>query len=578
MKLDNAAIKSMVSNPLSILSNLEVDLSEAKFLSSVINTLSPFNKQADKVINHSLEDIILGVKGLVDKVDDALCARSTTNQLYDICEIITEVLPSVKPIIEDCIVNLTVNGKIKPSIFTELIIFDAKYNDSISNVIYKELYAIPEIKNTYSQDVVYVLSEAITGYLNMIKEFIFTIASDNKPTKTKQVKGSKKMSKKENQKTEEITLNAKGGNAMNTEENKSDVEMIQAISETFKTISTDKNETSETKDKYEEETITMDAKKNDREVSEMIDEVNELDKMIMDIGEDAPEISIEDRITALKIYLSSIICTINNLDKEKYIGDGSLIDNIDFNDSECRNDSRIFNDKEIAVKLPVNSKMFKVRYLSLLLASIVKNFDDIMEANTKETDSEYLTNFTRLVVDLSINILKNKSYGDSLNKVLCTLWKADSNKELDDMIELYNEYLSRVNDGAKHKLLTNKTTKALEETENAELICQLAYTAVNGNDYCGTKTLDTDNFSMKDKESISVLVSSLGEMIKERREDNVLFKGYTMFSNCNPEIFTKLVNINKDNSVNVGLYAIVYLSFISDNKNINKAISKMNIA
>lgn len=313
--------------------------------------------------------------------------------------------------------------------------------------------------------------------------------------------------------------------------------------------------------------------------------INSRERLIRrhDMIKDVIELSIESRrvVTSFHNDVKLAVRVLNGLP----ILDESFLDN------GCLSDDPLntYAYKSILwkgdMKLePVSSNIYKGRFIMNMLLSIDKYFDEItlkeldLRGNKKNV-KEYINliyqirdcigNFINLFAD------DTKDYRDELLKVHELMVMADEMyfKKSKKALKVVSREMNRLDDMLNPGFLDGKRPSDDILIQN---VCLIAYVIATGDSNIKNTFMVPEDITLKDEDSIKVIIEVLGQCIINRRVSTKPYPEiYRWFLQSLPKISYKFKDINYNIHLAEGCRALSFVSFYSGSKSISRLISKM---
>lgn len=288
--------------------------------------------------------------------------------------------------------------------------------------------------------------------------------------------------------------------------------------------------------------------------SRLIEYKNAVTEFIRDINNVTPS------------QLSSIDIIFNTTTKQIKIND------------RFKKQSIYFNEKPRAV----NNTQYIMRFISYIGEWIVSNLDKISDVYSKMDDYNEFTKYDRKIKHAENIIILYCSLVSKMIK------RKNCKKEIIYLTEVqsYIQY-----NGHKEKKISNKINNINDQSEvlsirlkrlsrsdqdiSIDTLLKVSYLLSTNDLNCYDKIPFKSGYKFSNKEDTLYLVKQLGKKISNYTSKHKVSKLFKCFIESNPLITSKLKNINSDRFLVLGLYALNYLAFVSNDKNIKRVVNNI---
>lgn len=299
---------------------------------------------------------------------------------------------------------------------------------------------------------------------------------------------------------------------------------------------------------------------------DIIDEANKLNEnetvVNINLGEDFED-KFNNAILIYKSFSNKIIATMNDVDAK-------LLDDYDVSDMEFKRNSILFKD---GGSVSVTSNVFRARFSSLMLNYISKRMSKMALVLANEYDDKLISSLATLIkmsIEYTTSVLKNRKT-DHYDMVKCLIGSKGNNKSMNNNIQTLNkldEFITGLNSNLKGK------DSKLEKELQMNYVIRIAYMMTSIND---NATIDyPDDFDIKDKDDNLEVVKALGKAInKSNRKFGKLNKVFEIFNLSKSTLFVKFKNDDLDDDTVTGCRALAFVSFVLNDKKVNKIVDAL---
>lgn len=314
--------------------------------------------------------------------------------------------------------------------------------------------------------------------------------------------------------------------------------------------------------------------------------VNKLDEMHgvhadkhMDIIDTRDE--FEEQVQIYKFMINKLISALNNINGDKYAKYegifGIYVGKMKIN-KKFRKISSIFDDNSY----PITNIKFKSRFVSYVGTWLSRNLEDIAtkcyKLNRDSMYSEYEMKMeyvdTAILHFLSFveNILMDKPYGHDimyLNEIITYMESNSSKKHLKKMLKKITNIEKQT------MILSEKVSHFIKHQQDISMdtLLKLSY-LVATNETDSTNIVEfQDGYRFNRGNLTRNMIEELGYMVMKTCKKNSSSRMFKFFMKSNPTIRTDYTGLSKP--LAVGISAIYYYSFMSNDKYITKIVNKM---
>ena len=260
----------------------------------------------------------------------------------------------------------------------------------------------------------------------------------------------------------------------------------------------------------------------------------------------------------------------------RYLNEMELLD-IDGFHFEIR--SKYFTDE--STEEPIESYVFKVRFLTVLYVYILNNLDEIIEfefglRGKKAVQDRYeiLFQIIEAVENFTVNFLKGKDIFDSIQNIY-EFTSIGGTKKQSRVFKTLKKQLEVIRNSQIRIPGFKFLEMPLAEDKIIHNLSKIAYVLAT-NDVDVSKTGNfIKGMSFDDKESLYIIISSLGKAVRKAHKEYEEPMIWTLFFDARPKMVTSYNEIQTDKNVEYGCKALFLLSFVCGSKEVQQLIYKM---
>lgn len=287
-----------------------------------------------------------------------------------------------------------------------------------------------------------------------------------------------------------------------------------------------------------------------------------------------------EKVMAYKYCITKLISGLNGSNSDKYASDtkvfGIEVKKIKIND-KFKALSKWFDDNAY----DVSDIRFKARYITYIGTWVVNNLEEIADkAYNLNGDGKYIKYDAKLayietascaLFDLIHKMLEGKPFGDELmyfNNVQVFL-KSKKRKLKQTAKKLHNMTEQTV-------ILSDRCRKfsKAEHDITMDTLLKLTYLASTNSTNCKNTVKFNSGFKFRNRGECENMISELGKSVIKECKKNGTSPMFSFFLKCNPNIYSR--HDTSVSTINVGLAALHYYAFISNDTNIKRIVEKIS--
>ena len=275
----------------------------------------------------------------------------------------------------------------------------------------------------------------------------------------------------------------------------------------------------------------------------------------------------EEGLIYAKSELAKLICTLNNVDYHKYISYSDLfgLEIRDLKLKKIRKNSYWFDNPWDS---PEDTRS-KFRFLTYLLIYVSDHLSELVDASYKANKDgkfieysvkiDYLANITENCIMLLANMLSFNDYSENLmmlEELLSLMHKKKLKKDVDKIQTIRIQSNALVN----HSRGIFSSKAVIVDT-----LVKLSYLVATNEYDVKNKFIYYENYNYKNTELSEEIVCKLGKEIVKASKHNDFSPMFKIFLASSPVVNSKWPN-NYNNSLLMGMLALKYYGFITNNK------------
>ena len=325
-------------------------------------------------------------------------------------------------------------------------------------------------------------------------------------------------------------------------------------------------------------------------VNELIQNVNEFDKTFglklkhPDIWIE-PESFIESILAKTDMSIGGLICVINGIDADEWMDNDSIFSTFSKSISVSDNDfieMSVIDWEDTETEYNTDSMIFKCRFLTYVLASVLGRTDNIIKREVKKQKhskderaimacKSYISDVTRFV---KIMLHPDGVYKNIILKMHEYVSYSRKKYDHEELKELLNNHMISLRENIKPGSFMEP--RFLEDDLIIFMILKIAY-------LLATNDIDMKNLpNFKYIEGATIahdmikIISNLGEAIIKARKNGMFSPMFKSFMEARPYIWSDYKDeADRDLRVDIGLNALEYVSFVACDPLVTKFIKNM---